>query len=42
MSEEEKQNMEAYNAGASATNNAFAEMLANFAGSDDETDGDNN
>ena len=41
ISEEEKQNMEAYNAGSGATNNAFADMLAGFAGTDD-TDDDNN
>jgi len=38
MSEEEKQNMESYNAGASATNNAFADMLAGFAADDADDD----
>ena len=38
MSEEEKQNLESYNAGASATNNAFADMLAGFAADDADDD----
>ena len=41
MSEEEKQNLESYTAGTSATNNAFADMLANFA-ADDADEGDDN
>jgi len=40
MSEEEKQNMQAYTAGTTATNNAFADILANFAGNDAD-DGEN-
>lgn len=40
MSEEEKANMESYAGGEAATNNAFAEMLAGFQGS--QEDGDNN
>lgn len=37
ISEEEKQNLETYGGSASATNNAFADMLANFSGTDDDS-----